>query len=461
MLEEHELTGEWWLPSDPTTRFGGTLLCKPGLRPRLRLAGSFVKLADSGRQFVANVVLGKTAQAGPVALLDCRDAGSTRNLQEGGGTESILEALALVRGLHCSQEDQILLTGFTVELSYIDEWADLFRISFEYPRQRKGSAPYRVTYDHPTPVEAVLDDGASLKIGVDIRGPQVSRPQKGIHVETATILTFVPASPISLSDALKRLRVLGNLLCLATQEPIFPLRLSAVVAEHPLTVAPDEGKIEILLFTPDIHEPQRELRLPHDMLFVLSDIADNLGQHLDRWFLAAEEIEEVLDLYFATRYQPRMYLQHCFLSLTQAVEGFHRLRMDRTEVPAEDYAKRMEVVLSSVTAEYRPWLERVLEHSNEANLATRLSDMCKEYRSVMNRIDRKRQWIDDAVRIRNYLAHGKSGEKPYDRRGLLRVTERLRVLVELGLMSELGFGLADLEGLVERHWRAKPPLLAL
>ena len=461
MLEEHELTGEWWLPGDPATHFGGTLSCKPGLRPRLRLAGSFVKLADFGREFTPDVVLGRTAQAGPVALLHCRAAGGTRNLEQGGATESFLEAWALVAGLHCSQEDQVLLTKFTVELSHIDEWADLFRISFTYPRQRKKTAPYEVTYVHPPPVEAALEDGASLKIGVDIKGPQVSRPQRGIHVETTTVLTFEPASPISLSGALKRLRVLGNLLCLATQERIFTLRLSAVAAEHPMTVAPDEGKIEILLFTPDIHEPERQLRPPHDMLFVLSDIADRLGPHLDRWFLAAEEIEEIFDLYFATRYQPGMYLQHRFLSLTQALEGYHRLRMDRTEMPAEDHARRMEVVLPSVPAEHRPWLERVLEHSNEANLATRLSDMCNEYRPIMDRVDRKRQWIEDAVRIRNYLSHGKSGEKPYDVRGLLRVTGRLRVLVELGLMSELGFSLADLEGLVERYWRARPPLLAL
>jgi len=459
MVEPCELTGEWWLPSDPDSRIGGILSYRPGFHPRLRLAGSFVPLSKLGQAFSTSVVLGRTAQAGAVTLLDCHDAsGGLRNLRPGGGTESFLEAWAVIEGMHYAQGNQVLLSRFTAELSHLDEWANLFKIDFSPPRQR--NAPYTILYDHPAEVKGSLGDGSILKIGIELKGPNISRPQRGVHVETTTVLTFEPASPIPLDNALRRLRTLQHLLCLATQEAIFPLRLSGIPSGGKEVEVSDEAKIEVLLYIPNIHEPERELHPPHDMLFVLSDIADDLGCYLDRWFGAAEDLETIFELYFATRYQQRMYLEHRFLSLVQAVEGYHRLRMDRTELPEADHARKVHEVLSSVPPKYCIWLKRVLAHSNEVNLATRLSDMNKRFRVIMQQIDRKKKWISDAAEIRNYLAHGKGGDKPYNTRSLLMITERLRVLTELGLMSELGFSSTELVKLVKRHWRSKPPLLA-
>ena len=110
---------------------------------------------------------------------------------------------------------------------------------------------------------------------------------------------------------------------------------------------------------------------------------------------------------------------------------------------------------------YRDWLEAHLERSNEPKLPKRLSDICKKYGTIMRRVSRTRSWIDTAVEIRNALVHQKEDAREFPVDEIVTISERLKLLLDLCLLTEAGLAPADIDRLIDRYWRRNPPLLAI
>ena len=81
----------------------------------------------------------------------------------------------------------------------------------------------------------------------------------------------------------------------------------------------------------------RDRLYPYDMLFTFKDISDRFEILLKNWFEKADTLGPVYDLYFGTLYNPRMYLQHQFLSLIQAIEVYHRRKFEGKYLSDDDY----------------------------------------------------------------------------------------------------------------------------
>jgi hypothetical protein len=211
----------------------------------------------------------------------------------------------------------------------------------------------------------------------------------------------------------------------------------------------------------DLEPPSKVLFPPYDMLFVLADIRQNLASHLKCWEEAADSIRPVLALYFAQLRESRIYLENRFLSLIQAVEAYHRRRLSKPELLEEKHKARVQEILNAVPVHYRRWLEAHLERSNEPKLPKRLSDICKRYGTIMRQVSKKRSWIDTAVEIRNALVHQKEDARQFEIDEIITISERLKLLLDLCLLTEAGFAATDIELLINRYWRRNPPLLAI
>ena len=96
-------------------------------------------------------------------------------------------------------------------------------------------------------------------------------------------------------------------------------------------------------------------------------------------------------------------------------------------------------------------MERKLKWSNEVSLRQRLRDILKSCPQALNKvIKNKKSFINKAIITRNYWTHfdpeledqaAKNGE-------LFKLTSRLRILLQLCLLKELGFSSDSLESLV-------------
>jgi hypothetical protein len=470
MLESFEDTGEFWLPDAPTNKVGGTLSYSPGGRPTLTLAGSFRTLKEELDQLTQvgpapslRIILGRTAEARDITLYGCREAGGTVDLEYGGATEKQMEAFAVFKGVHFETKEGIQFREITVQLSHLDEWANLFSLDSDHSKYDSATRTQTIVYRIPKPINAVLDDDWKITLGLEVHGPRFSRPQTNINVQTKTCLTLTPPGPRSFETYLEKLRIFSTFISLATQQPVYPLHLRGTIYRPDCnkdgTISSDS--VKIIYYVPDLGRPSKELFPPHDMLFVLGDIRDNLAFHVNSWQKAVDTIQSVLDLYFAQLSQAHMYLQHRFLSLIHAMEGYHRRRLDNEDLPQEKHEKRIQEILSSVPSQYERWLKWKLKYSNELSLPKRLSDICRMYDAIMKRISKNKTWIQTAVDIRNDLSHQKEDSKTFSVDQVLTASERLKLLMDLCLLAEAGFSSADIERLIERYWRRNPPLLAI
>jgi len=300
-------------------------------------------------------------------------------------------------------------------------------------------------------------------LGVSLTGPAFTRPQKVIAINPRTCLELVPPTSADLESFLKRVWIWSSLVSLATQRAVFPTKLTGKPSHAVQEGASPHsiGKVEIVYRDRRLVTPIPDLTPPHDMLFGLRDISHDPGLHLRSWEGATQTLKPVLNLYFADLEQQGIHLEPRFLRLVQALEGYHRRVFGGTERPVSEHEERVSRILGSVPSEYAEWLEGKLKYANELSLGARLSALCRKHAEVMKCVARDMSWIDTAVGIRNDYSHQKEDSKSYEVAEVLTVSERLKLLLDLCLLSECGFDSQDIRKLVERYWQRHPPILAI
>jgi hypothetical protein len=471
MIEAFEDVGEFWLPEKKDQKVGGALLYSPGERPKLRLAGSFKSLREELQSFGSfklrapeTIVLGQTAKSRNVTLYECRDAGGgTVDLEYGGAVEKWMEASVLFKGAHFRREEEIRFDSVAVEMAHLHEWAWMFVVDPRDCTYDRESRVQTLRYQHPSSVEVGLSDGWLTTLEVALSGPHFTRPQRTLAVKPQTRLKLVPPAPASLDSFLERIWIWSSFVSLATQEAVFPTRLTG----RP-TRTFEEGRddysgsdVEIVYRDRRLLTPIRELVPPHDMLFGLRDIAPDPSAPLRSWEDAARKLRPVLHLYFADLEQQGIHLEPRFLRLIQALEGYHRRVLGGTERPAAEHDERVEAILASVPREHAGWLRGKLKYANELSLGARLSALCRRHTEIMKHVASDMSWIDVAVGIRNDYSHQKQDAKEYEVHEVLTVSERLKLLLDLCLLSECGLDSQDIQKLVDRYWQRHPPILAI
>ncbi|AIF82087.1 hypothetical protein NTE_00003 [Candidatus Nitrososphaera evergladensis SR1] len=192
------------------------------------------------------------------------------------------------------------------------------------------------------------------------------------------------------------------------------------------------------------------------MLFSYRDIGEQSRTYLENWFKKKETLKPLFDLYFGVLHNKQTYLDHKLLSLVQALESYHRRVFKTTETSKEEHEARLQEIFDATPEKHRSWLQRKLKHSNELSLQNRLIELVDVYKELLcNFIQKPGEFTQQIADNRNYLTH-------YDPRltsrairdsELYAVTEKLKVLVELFLLRELGVDDASIKKIIEKRIR--------
>lgn len=196
----------------------------------------------------------------------------------------------------------------------------------------------------------------------------------------------------------------------------------------------------------------------HRMLFSVSDLPEGFGSAMERWLERSEILGPVYRLYLGTVYNPQAFLEQRFLNLVQALEVYHRRAMATPDLPVDEHERRKEEILEAVPERHREWLAGRLEYSNEPGLSKRLREIIRRYPEsaypVAGENNRSRErFVYKVVATRNYRTHfGQSLEDQAAREigELHEVTQKLRKLLEICLLGEIGFGDAQIADLLAR-----------
>lgn len=470
MIEKFEYKGVWWLPDNPEKQISGTLRFVPGEGAVLDLVGSFngsfveikstncIKKVWTGKPFEPEIILGTSSNGNSITLHRCVE---TKRLDSSSGfsTSSFYANIVFI-GWHFTKPEELKFKSFFVNYPYFEEWSGIGVFSYRRESEEK-SKQYEVKYEVPEPVKAKIDNfKISFDHNLNVSGDWI----REVNLKHTTFIKIEPEDELHFEEYQSILYHLQNFLSLATARTIYPLSIKATTEQYKRVSTFSKGTVHhppIEIFYNVIGKVDLSKKLNHyDMLFTFEDISGQFETYLQNWFDKAELLKPVYDLFFGTLYKPSMYLEVQFLSLIQAVESYHRRRFGGEYLSGGDYKEVCDTLVNaipdSVEGGFKDILKSRIQYGNDFSLRTRLKGLfdSDEYREILSEfVENKNAFISKVIDTRNYLTHYEGEEKAAIGEELDPFIQKLKILLEICLLTELGFSSEEVKKLFSRNRR--------
>lgn len=438
-MEQFEYQGFWWLPQAPEERVPGTLTFDPVKGATLSLLGSFEKgLGNRHVLLQPQLILGFSSKGKPITLLGCAETKSVRNLGSPGLPLSTFRADTVFVGHHFHKEEEVGFEKLSVEFLHLDEWADISGFELKIPKDQTLH-PMAIEHKRPGTVTASVGE-AEISLGFRAKLKESNPLVRWASLHQTAYLAVEYPERRAFDELSKIVHHLRNFLTLGVGRPVRPLAILGRVGPE------GERPVEVYYRPVGTTDSAEKKVFPPQMLFAFHDLPGGLELPLNNWLDKAEILEPVYQLYFGTVYNPRAYLEQRFLGLIQAVESYHRRVMPTTDLPEEEHERRKEEILEAVPDHHRDWLGGKLEYSNEPGLGRRIKEVIRKYPESLYPIaggnkKKREKFVRKVVDTRNYRTH--FDEKLEDRAAwgeeLYRISQKLKLVLEVCLMGEIGF----------------------
>ena len=457
MIEEFEYKGIWWLPDNPGEQISGTLKFSPNEGAILDLIGSFNDLRSSGGMQNFPIILGVTVDGKEITLTNCSE--TKRTTHDPGMKISLFYSFLIFKGMHFQKIEDIRFKNFSVHYSHLDDW--LYISGFSISDGSQDNDEMFIKYKPQKPIEFSVGD---YKISIVIKNtyPTHTIVQKEASIKQTAYITIEPPEEKSFSEYWNIMHDIKNFLSLGVGESVYPLTIEGTTEKNKHVIKDDKSFYKpVEVFYRLLDDPKIREILPFQMLFTFKDIHDRFEIFLRNWFEKAHLLKPTYNLYFGTLYNPHLYLESQFLSLTQAIESYHqRIYGGRKYLSEEGYKVVYDALVEAVPEEtegsLKDRLKEYLKYGNEFSLRTRLKEVV-DYYGVLTTlfINDKVKFVNDVVETRNYLTHySKDKKEPspaknYDE--LFLLIHNLRIIVEICLLKEAGFSLEEIKDLFLRN----------
>jgi hypothetical protein len=176
------------------------------------------------------------------------------------------------------------------------------------------------------------------------------------------------------------------------------------------------------------------------MLFKFTDIEQNAGSIINKWMIAYDSIDSVLNLYFLSKFGRHKFWENKFLYLVQGVESYHRRTSNETWLDQADYDSIVETMISNCPDKYKEDFSKKLKYGNELSLAKRLKNLMSPFKKLFYPGKKRKYTIRKIVDNRNYLTHydKESIQKLENGIKLPELCTTLEILLQLHLLKEIG-----------------------
>jgi hypothetical protein len=441
-FDNFELSGWWWLPDRPGGRLYGTLKYKNGESISLELTGSFSdeNIIFGGKIWRSEIIIGFSENGKEVTLLTNYEI--SRSSHAPGTTRSIIISDYIFLGKHFISLESIRFSAIQANYTNLEEWMwdypfeskhenDIWSTSYKRPQSFKARVPS---------LNSIIESAFSVRNSGD-----GFRTFEWVH---AGFIRLTPSQENNFKWFLRQLIDIQYLLSLCANAPIY---IKYITALGNKVYRPLPGGGLYYDETIDIYFIQARYNViekihPLQMLINLSVIRNKLRTILELWFNNANILRSVYDLYFGYLYNPRMYIQFLFLSLVQALESFHRIKMSGKYINDKGYKKYEEMIINSIPPEINPdhrdSLKARIKYGNEFSLRKRFNEILFTLRNTINKIDIPANVISDKiVDTRNYLTHydEEALNKSLQNEELFYANQLLSIIITILLLREAGF----------------------
>lgn len=328
--------------SAPDKRISGTLYEADGGKLRLHLDGHFGKdeQADDWPEGVQRAVelplddrpmlLGVTSDGKFITLIDCR-AVKASGIPGFTKTSQKIVPRIVCYDVHFEGIEDFRLTSLCIRYSNLDEWAATS--GFKATLSKQGFYPLTVRYEKPKGVETELPNG--LKVGVlfSATGSQFGSFTTEMRIQQKAWLNVSANEERPYEELLRTLSMIADFIALGIGQPLRPLETEATAFDAASTEQPRRS------FRFRLHHNSEPIASElsnvdaTDMAFTLKEVKDKFGSLMNTWCAQDEKIKPLYNLYFGTLRSSKMYVEHRFLNMFQALEAFDR----RDYVPSRIY----------------------------------------------------------------------------------------------------------------------------
>lgn len=397
--------GEWHLPENPTESIAGNLTYASG-KTELQLHGAFrplqgtIRVNDNLQRYP--LIYGTTREGEAMTLLNALRSGISINFGSGGfrQPERIITSWLLIGG-HIPEG--YVYPSMSFRIPGLQIWLSRPVIEQEFSKSQEHSLGwpwiYRVNNlpaetTRISSIEADLDWGISCSSNAD--------PFTTISVTVAGWVTIKPDTPKAIEWYLEQQSKLSTLLAFLAGTPMAPDCIEAAVGDthHTISVMVALGNAQYCAYN-NLHE----------FFMLRGSIEVDLLDVLNNWFEKYPSVKMPSQLALSILASNQLWLHIEFLSLMQALEGFHRALYEGKYMPQAEYetVKKAlgDAIPSGLSSAHKDALRSRIRYGNQISLRKRL-DALVETLSDQIRInilgakgEIPRKWID----TRNYYTH--------------------------------------------------------
>ncbi|MHB8118977.1 MAG: ApeA N-terminal domain 1-containing protein [Methanothrix sp.] len=430
-IEGFEYKGIWWPSGNPNNQVIGTLTYIPNQKASLDLVGFIDK---------PEIIHGISSCGKKITLYNISSMHSHHNYP-GFKTSEYTPRIILV-GEHFSEE--IAFTSVSINYSSLDDWLDTGGF--------KESKPPEICVKYKKPGRTTAKLNEIYNISIDYSFSMNRSFGKYVNMKQTAYVIAESSEEKPLDEYEKIMYQTMNFLTLAIREPVYPLSINARTKSMNFTSE------SIMIYYPTFNIPTMSKSIhPLKMLFTFRDISKSFDIHLRNWFLKSNLLQPTFDLYFDTMYTSRLTIQTKFLYMVQALEAYHRRKetMVQFDLLEEEHSMRVESIIGVVPTEHKDWLIKQLEYSNQAYLSKRLVEILTVYEEIVKDFlpskTKRKDFIGKVTDYRNTLTHYDAKKEPPRVDDLSDVYLNVKKIVELCLLTELGFDTEDILRLLNKE----------
>ena len=456
-MNKFSYLGSWWLPSDPTRQIEGTLTFDPVDGAFLELIGSFQdNVFHFDRTLQVEFMHGLTVNGKETTLFHCMH---TQMTSSAGGIPTSKYRIELVLiGHHFQDRAEIAFNEYKVRYSFLEEWLGQRVFAFDSQGVRSHDRrSFNITYTTPEDISATIDD---LSITITSSMSTATPVGGTVSASHSNAIKIASSSPISFADFLGTHNYLmQNFLALALGIATRPLEIVAHRADVTKQIGSDLIRPkDVQIFFPMSANPNEGSQIhPHLMIFAFADISQHFETTLKLWFTKQTVLRPVYDLYFAILNTANNYAENEFLSYVFALESYHRRTQPDKYLDDEDALEEVRQALTravpdSIPEDFRSSLKQKFKYINEYSFRRRLKDIFALFGNVVSSfLPNTQGFIDDIATTRNYMVHFDAALEAdsLKHENLFWATRKLRALIQICLLHELGFSMERIKNIVE------------
>lgn len=398
--------------------------------------GSFSEKDDSSF-FKNRIVHGITTDGKKITLINCRGGYS---ISVPGLKTVKLYSEFIIIGDYFNSLEEIKFDTVAIHYYYLDEWVN--RNGFELYETKDSTETKEakaLKYTQPDLIELFKSDQKEVLLWFSSESPFIISNNRVNAITQKVYYNIIYSESQPLKTVQDDVNHIKNFMTFGLSRVTVPTELIGFYGK-------DEERKKVQIIYDQSFYPQKVSDFLHTntCLFTYDHIAANDKTVFKEWFVKYEKLAPVFDRYFDAIYNHYLYEINYFLNLISALETYHRRTSTESFFEPSYYQeliKKIKEALPSDNKRLNDWFKK-FDHMNEVSLRNRLKGICNRFKNVFNDIEPEtKNFISKVVYTRNYYTHYSEELEAIiiKREDFNRYNSLLNVLIQLCLLSELGF----------------------